>query len=547
MSATGVVGAEIPSKQECTEREDVNILIFVNVVFSLLPDAKNINSCNTAQNKCVNGAIADVVKEHPCYHSNISIEKNPDKIYAFEYDIQCQDLYCDENGECIDPIGAYTKILSACSKVDDYLCDLVFPPESKIQVCLNVMGFEPISDIAWGFAFMADACCPNNVEDEILNELIMDEYEPYFIDYIQKSWKVNVIYIGLMEYGVVFEIFNQQEKSKSSNHVDKSKNGTSNLDNSYDDKPSEDTPKNNEPDSSIVLEGHVSKTRVNLSSFISFDHILDCIPPFAVVRFIDRLTGVDKIENRMKESLNKSIMEYARGNSEEGWRHLKEAGGASLDYTHKRLDLISYFPGVGTIAGITNGWLYIFQESYVGFNLGDIDEANRLNDKAFNSFVSAVPIYKIARYGRGVFQSGRVIYAGSRNVRNAKRELALAREAYIEANRVKKTLKGATKAQRGPAIRNRYAAKQAVRNAEVALDYARNDVVYRNALKQYGIPYKDVLSNYKELFHGAIYAMDRINTPFADVVQNFLFQVRDPDSITNDAIRNVQNGLTPNE
>lgn len=530
MSATGVVGADIPSKQECTEREDVNILIFVNVVFSLLPNAKNVNNCNTAQNKCVNGAIADIVKEHPCFHSNVSIENNPDKIYAFESDIQCQDLYCDENGECIDPIGAYTKILSACSKVDDYLSDLVFPPESKIQVCLNVMGFEPISDITWGFAFMADACCPNNVEDEILNELIMDEYEPYFIDYIKKSWKVNVIYIGLMEYGVVFEMFNQQEKSKSSNQIDRSKNGTLNQVISDNGKPSKDTPKDDEPDSPIVLEGHVSQTRVNLSSFYSFDHILDCIPPLSVVRFIDRLTGVDKIENRMKENLNRSIMEYARGNSEEGWKHLKEAGAASLHYTHKRLELLAFVPGIGSIAGVADGYIYTIQEG-IAYKYGEWEDGNKLKEQALWAYAGAIPFYKIVKYGKPVIKTGKVISEGSDKIIKERKRLALAQILYKKAAKAPKPKTKVT-------IREFHDSRKRLRVLKANLEKMRSNPEYQSALREYGIRYEDAISNYKVTYHEKIRVLDGKKTPLADVIQAAVFQVVNPYSSTRELVRN---------
>ena len=538
--STGIVGADIPDKQDCFERENVNILIFVNVVFSLISNKERVKSCSGKQNQCIDGAVATVVKEHPCFHSNILLEKNPDKIYAFECEIQCQDLYCDENGDCIDSIGAYSKILYACNRVNNYLNELVFPPDSIIQVCINVLGFEPISDIAWGFAFMSDACCPNNVEDEALNELIMDEYEPFFWEYINNNWKVNVVYISLMEYDMVFEITNN-DVNKNSKQITNSTKGHPNLNqndhnnHAIDERNislEKDTPQNTKDEkASITLEGHISKTEVNLSSFISFDHIMDCIPPFNVVRFLDRLTGVDKIENRIKENVRNSIQAYIRGDSSEGWRYLKDAGGASLDYVHKRLEVIAFVPGAGTIAGVVDGLIYTTQE---GFAWGDLEKMEELRNRALYAYAGAVPFYKILKYGKPVVKAKNIITEGSEKIIKEKKLLSFAQKIYKKAEK-------APKPKTKTSIKAFQKSRKELRSIKNNLEKMSSDPKYQEALREFGIKYEDAISNYKVTFRDTIRVVDGKRTPLADVIQAAVFQVINPYSTTNEIIQDRLN------
>lgn len=64
MSSTGVTEAQAPQKQEQANREDTNVIVFVNVIFSLFccEDVKK-NSCEEQQ-QCCKLTLAEAVKLH---------------------------------------------------------------------------------------------------------------------------------------------------------------------------------------------------------------------------------------------------------------------------------------------------------------------------------------------------------------------------------------------------------------------------------------------------------------------------------------------------
>lgn len=529
MSSTGVTEAQAPQKQEQANREDTNVIVFVNVIFSLFccEDVKK-NSCEEQQ-QCCKLALAEAVKEHVCYRSNITEAGTPDKLYAYECEISCIDLYFDENGNCIDTLGEYQKIFKACEAVEEYLSGLTFSEGTNVQVCLNILGMEPLPDIAWGFAFMADACCSYNIEDDELSDMIMDEYEPFFLDYIEKGWSVRVTYIALMELGFIFETRNTEEKDKAI-HVVQKRNPPHEGTN---EKPIEKTterPIGTESPSS-VLTGHIEKNVVNISSFISFDSILDCIPPFNIVRFIDRLWGVDKIEEKIKDSVTKSIASYVRGDYENGWNYLKEAGGASLDYVHKRLELISFVPGAGTIAGVADGLIYTFQE---GFAWGDLKKMEELKSRALWAYAGAIPFTKIFKYSVPTIRSAIAIGKMSKRAK----ALSAANKAVKGATIAKKAVKGAPKKVRKQASSVRYARKKERRLIEDTVAKERNSPENIQILEKYGITYEEAVSRTRfQLVRDTFNIWSKNSTPVGDFVQAGVFQRINPYSSTNERLK----------
>ena len=525
MSSTGVTEAQAPQKQEQANREDTNVIVFVNVIFSLFccEDVKK-NSCEEQQ-QCCKLTLAEAVKEHVCYRSNIAEAGTPDKLYAYECEISCVDLYFDENGNCTDTLGEYQKIFAACEAVEEYLSGLTFPEGTNVQVCLNILGMEPLSDVAWGFAFMADACCSFNIEDDELGDMITEDYDPFFLDYIEKGWSIRVTYIALMELCLIFETRNTEEKNKVTPVVQKRNSPQEGTN----EKPIEKTI--DKESSSLVLAGHIEKNVVNLSSFISFDRILDCIPPFNTIRFIDRLMGVDKIEEKIKDSATKSITSYVRGDNENGWKYLKEAGGASLDYVHKRLEQISFVPGPGTIAGVADGLIYTIQE---GFAWGDLEKMEELRNKALWAYAGAIPFTKIIKYAAPTIKSASAIGKMSKSAK----ALSAADEAVKEATVAKKAVKGASKKVRKQASSARYARKKERRLIEDSIAKERNSPENIQALGKYGMTYEEAVSRTRfQLARDTFNIWSNNSTPGGDVVQAVVNQIVNPNSSTNERLK----------
>lgn len=522
MMNKSTVNASSVNVIEKMEKQDIKVLVFVNVVFSF-SDAEESTS-NSSKPQSSNGiqcSIADCVNVRPYYHSNISICENPDKSYAYECNINCGDLYSDEEGTCIDPLGMYSKILDACYQIDDYFGKLFFENGTDVQVCINILGFEQLWDVVWGFAFLADACCQFNVEDSDLDELIMDEYEPFFLSYLEKGWKVNVVFIAFLEYYILYEIYNENERNRKAVDPNKvlsakiSKDETIVKENLPDDNGDSD-------ENTPLLEGRVEKNEIILSSFFTLNHFLDCVLPFGAIRLLDKVTGTDKIAEDIEDKIIRASVAFVKGDTDEGWDNLKQAGASSLDYTHKRLDIIGFAPGVGTVAGVADGLLYTVQEGYAAWN-GDIDKAKELRTEALWAYAGAIPFAKVVKYGKTVAKSRKVIDSGMKAIQNAE-------EAHAKADKLRKAAKATlnkSKNKKKRKINNKKnaEAKKKEREARAELEKARNNEAYLEELNKYGVKYKDAMQKFKWSIRRDFNAIDSIYDSSVDFKQNLYLHI----------------------
>ena len=348
------------------------------------------------------------------------------------------------------------------------------------------------------------------------------------MEYIEKGWSVRVTYIALTELGLIFETRNTEENDKGKPVVQKRNPPQEVINGKAKEIPIEN-PIGTDT-STLVLTGHVEKNVVNISSFISFDCILDCIPPFNTIRFIDRLMGVDKIEEKIIDSAIKSVASYVRGDNEDGWKYLKEAGGTSLDYVHKRLELISFVPGPGTIAGVADGLIYTFQE---GFAWGDLEKMKELRNKALWSYAGAIPFTKIFKYAAPSIKSAVAIDKMGKSAK----ALSAADKAVKEATVAKKAVKGAPKKVRKKASGERYKKKQKRQSIEDAIAKERNNPENIQALEKYGMTYDEAIRRTRfQLFKDTLNLLGKNSTPKGDVVQAGVFQIINPYSSTNERI-----------
>lgn len=520
MMNKGTVNASSVKVIEKMEKQDIKVLVFVNVIFSF-SDAEESTS-NSSKPQSSNGiqcSIADCVNVRPYYRSDISICENPDKFYAYECNINCGDLYSDEEGTCIDPLGMYSKILDACYQIDEYFGKLIFENGTDVQVCINILGFEQLWDVVWGFAFLADACCQYNVEDPDLDELIMDEYEPFFISYLEKGWKVNVVFIAFLEYYILYEIYNENERNKKAVDANKVLSAKISQD--------ETIVKENLPDddgdgdeNTLLLKGRVEKNEI--SSFFSLSHFLDCVPPFAAIHLIDKVTGADKDLDNVGDKFVKASIAFIKGNTDEGWDNLKQAGASGLDLTHKRLDVLGFAPGVGTVAGVADGLLYTVQEGYAAWN-GDIDKAEDLRTEALWAYAGAIPFAKVFKYGKAVSKSRKIIDSGKKAIEHAEKAhekaKGLRKAAKVSLNKSK------NKKQRKINNKKNAEAKKNEREAWAELEKAKNNEAYLEELNKYGVKYKDAMEKFKWRIRRDFNAIDSIYDPNIDFKQNLYLHI----------------------
>ena len=611
------------------ENEKLTIKIIVNVNFSLIKKANNNETTTTTlSQKKYESSIANYVKVHTLYSPSIEIGELPDKIYNAEYDIDCSDLYFNENGQCVDSIGCYLKIHEACFSIYFYISQLSIPYDANVQVLINVLGDEPIYDLIWGFSFLADALCDYNIEDTELEGLIIEDYEPFFLEYIEKGWDVRVAHISIAEIGMLFEIddYNnvveegnlgdskidkenkehkntkiaKQEENKTNTDSSILKEGVTNNNNTaIEGKNVRDSKIDNEniehkntkiakqeenktnTDSSVlkegvtnnntaiegknirdskigneniehqkneilaqgnetgtdgfVLKGHVIK--YGLSDFYSYklssiEELVSFLPPFGAIHTINRIFGWDKIEEQVRHNIFNALIAYYNGDTSKGNNYLKSAGQDALELTHKRLEVLSFFPGIGTVTSIVDAGLYAIEENVVFFSGGSWEEVENLRNKAAWSLVGAIPFFKICKKGCAIIK-------GKKLVEESKAIYKSAEKAYKVAKEELHTVKDCVKKIKKPKQKAKNDAKKYKRDAWYNLEQARKEYYdhFKPLIEPLGyFCYGDYSSSLKSSIKHIIKIANASNTPKDDLFQSIIFQYLDPNSMTRENI-----------
>lgn len=564
------------------ENEKLTIKIIVNVNFSLIKKANNNETTTTTlSQKKYESSIANYVKVHTLYSPSIEIGELPDKIYNAEYDIDCSDLYFNENGQCVDSIGCYLKIHEACYSIYFYISQLSIPYDANVQVLINVLGDEPIYDLIWGFSFLADALCDYNIEDTELEGLIIEDYEPFFLEYIEKGWDVRVAHISIAEIGMLFEIddYNnivveegnvgdskidkenkehqntkiaKQEENKTNTDSSVLKEGVTNNNNTaIEGKNVRDSKIDNENiehqkneilaqgnetgTDGFVLKGHVIK--YGLSDFHSYklrsrEELVSFLPPFGAIHTINRIFGWDKIEEQVRHNIFNALIAYYNGDTSKGNNYLKSAGQDALELTHKRLEVLSFFPGVGTVTSIVDAGLYAIEENVVFFSGGSWEEVENLRNKAAWSLVGAIPFFKICKKGCAIIK-------GKKLVEESKAIYKSAEKAYKVAKEELHTVKDCVKKIKKPKQKAKNDAKKYKRDAWYNLEQARKEYYehFKPLIEPLGyFCYGDYSSSLKASIKHIIKIANASNTPKDDLFQSIIFQYLDPNSMTRENI-----------
>ena len=207
--AQSEIAAKIVAKELVEETMPDTIDVYVNVGFSLYPinsesvSDDTVKDGNNTDEYVGNVSLLDTMQLRAAYTKNCIAKDEEEKVIHKEFFVDCSDLLLDENGYCADAYTAYLKILEVFTMVDRYLYQFSIRRE-KVFVHFNVYSFENIEDLAWGFAFMADAMMSFDIDDKELEELILDDYTPHFVDYINKGWKISVEFVGLFTATRVF-------------------------------------------------------------------------------------------------------------------------------------------------------------------------------------------------------------------------------------------------------------------------------------------------------------------------------------------------------
>ena len=195
--------------------------VYINVGFSLYPiNADSVADNSAKESTKTQGYNAfvntlDSMVLHTAFIKNCINTNKEHSVIHKEFFVDCSDLLLDEQGYCADAYTAYLKILEALMMVDRCLSQYYIRHE-KVFAHINVYSFENLEDLAWGFAFMSDAMMSLNVYDKELENIILDDYSPYFIEYINQGWKTSVEYVGLFSATRVFFLGIQNNQMVSS-------------------------------------------------------------------------------------------------------------------------------------------------------------------------------------------------------------------------------------------------------------------------------------------------------------------------------------------
>ncbi len=209
---SNTTNASTPDTQAQDQTQDASVIVLINVHFNMLPSLSKKHKIQKDSGQ--QSAFSNVVRNNLVYHSNTQLLQDPDDIKPKEITIPCQNLYFDEDFQCFDSQGEYMKIVEACHELEEFLKqkDNEIPENSTVQVCINIIGYECIADVAWGLVSYLTLSSNDNIKDNSLIELIAEHQIPFLNPFKEKGWSINVIGMNIVENGLIFQINKPYDK-----------------------------------------------------------------------------------------------------------------------------------------------------------------------------------------------------------------------------------------------------------------------------------------------------------------------------------------------
>lgn len=377
--------ASAPETQAQDQTQDASVIVLINVHFNMLPSLSKKHKIQKDSGQ--QSAFSNVVRNNLVYHSNTQLLQDPDDIKPKEITIPCQDLYFDEDFQCFDSQGEYMKIVEACHELEEFLKQKAneVSENSTVQVCINIIGYECIADVAWGLVSYLTLPSYDNIKDNSLIELITEHQIPFLNPFKEKGWSINVIGMNIVENGLIFQInkpydkylpnaYNGQQKTTASSSSQDSSQMSllPDEDKMYSQAPQRTTPK-----------------RISLSAYKNASQAI--ISPMNLIK---PSNGLD----RNKRHLN-DVQSYVNGNQNAAKKKMKKIERNdvelfSLEGVHTVLDIASFVPAVSTATSIANAGIYLAEAGYMFF-FTDEEGAGEKVGQALISGVGAIPFSKL--------------------------------------------------------------------------------------------------------------------------------------------------------
>lgn len=429
---SNTTNASTPDTQAQDQTQDASVLIFINVHFNLIPPFTMENMIEKASYQ--ESSSANIVRNNLAYHSNTKLLQNPDVFDSKEITIPCYDLLFDPAFMCVDPYGKFLKITEACDQINEYLGNRVIPVNSKVQVCFNVIGYECIADVVWGFTSYLMNSSIGSVEDYDLQELMAKNDLPIIEPYQDEGWSIDVVGVNLVDNGLIFQVNHPYDKFLS--NVDGGQQDNSN---------------NNWMSSSTKLYSELSKDQLNVCLFK--DQSQAIISPMNLANNSNK-KGIT--QNKIEKNNIESIQSYVNGNQDAAKKKQEPASKTVLKGIHGFLDVASFIPAVSTATGIINAAIYAAEENYLFFTGQEGWEDKR--NEALISLASAIPFSKLATKGGAAVKAA----ANKITAKAASKEAAeLAAKKAAEKAAAKKAAKEAAKEAKAAAKKAAKEAKEA--------------------------------------------------------------------------------------
>ncbi len=429
--------ASTPDTKAQDQTQDASVIVLINVHFNMLPSLAKKHKIQKDSRQ--QSYFSNIVRNNLVYHSNTQLLQNPDDIKTKEITIPCQDLYFDEDFECIDTQGEYMKIVEACREMEEFLKQKEndIPENSTVQVCINIIGYECIADVAWGLASYFTLSSAGKIKDNSLDEVIADNQIPFLNPFKDKGWSINVIGINIVENGLLFQINKPYDKylPNANNGQQKTTASSSSQDSSqmsllpdedkmYSQAPQRTTPK-----------------RISLSAYKNASQAI--ISPMNLIK---PSNGLD----RNKRHLN-NVQSYINGNQNAAKKNLpqkdkKEEEWLTSDNVHMALDIVSFIPVAGTVSSVANGIFYVYEASDLFFS-GKEGGWSKLGEAGL-SFVGAIPFSKLGasavRFFKGEYKAGKAMEQAANSskeldniVGGVRKTLLKSKERLLDASRKK--------------------------------------------------------------------------------------------------------------
>ena len=543
MSTSSFVDAKEPKSQAREQSQNVNIMVFVNVEFSLLTETH----ASTKQLDPIDAhiAIADILDEHICYLPPIAIMDCPDRIFSHNIFIPCEGICFYEDGSFCDLEEVCKVIYDTCEEIVKYLDNLPISLESNVQVLINIVGYDFISDIVFGVASLVDENCPDDIEDESVRDFVyclLEEFNTISESFLCEGWNVKVAMISILEHGIAFDI--DKDLQNTVNLIDNSKKNDN-------EKLTEENDNNSNSDSQITLHGYVSKSDPDyaFSRSVQYYQMSKIINPPLYI--LDKLTGAEDIERDLLLNIYYSVKAHYEGDKKKSQDYLKKAGFSTIDYLHNRLEIISLAPVIGSIPSFVDGVIYVAQEDIAFFSDGQLNGVSweKYRNQALWSFAGVVPFVKWGKYTKGFVTMGKSIKKIRLiDIYNKTFKTNLIKEIKSAGPRLSKAQKGlkSLESHRPPVGGNRRAKakrkswknnKKKANNEVKSAEAANNNL--QETAQRVGMNYEEINllshSNGLELLK-QIY---KSNLPLEELTQSLILQYINPYSTTRKKIKEI--------